>query len=319
MSITPESEQGSKPDVLRELYQQAVADDRGPSAQSSAAILARAKQRAAAASQESAKPQSQPAANDRFWLRHALGGLAAVGLVGWLMLQHAAWWDGSDKGIGVEPDARPAVVAEQAAPAPVLSPEPNPAAVDAAQSEAAEVAPITNRATHQSSVVQPSKENRAVAPEDKAPAAMDIEAKVQAPVREQAAPAVANATPPMAAPASSIAPSMERSERMAPTAKARDSSAGEGTPNAAEQSLATADIAPQQNPEVQAKLPLCPLVDEEQGRKPGANGDAQKDDKSAASAALKPPNCRPRKANEKHPVKSEKAPEAMESVANPVQ
>jgi hypothetical protein len=42
----------------------------------------------------------KPAANDRFWLRHALGGLAAVGLVGWLMLQHAAWWSGPDAGSG---------------------------------------------------------------------------------------------------------------------------------------------------------------------------------------------------------------------------
>ena len=312
MSITPESEQGSKHDVLRELYQQAVADDRGPSAQSSAAILARAKQRTAAASQESAKPQSQPAANDRFWLRHALGGLAAVGLVGWLMLQHAAWWDGFDKGIGVEPDARPAAVAESAVPAPALSPEPSPAAAetaaaDASQSVAEEVAPTASRATRQSSVTQKSKENRAEAIEDKAPAAMDMEAKVQAPVREQAAPA------------SSIAPSLERSARMAQTAKARASSLGEATPHAAEKSLETADIAPQQNPEVQAKLPLCPLVGEEQGRKPGANGDAQKDDKSAASAALKPPKCRPRKVSEKRPDKPAQAPEATEGVAEPVQ
>ena len=307
MSITPESEQGSKPDVLRELYQQAVADDRGPSAQSSAAILARAKQRAAAASQESAKPQSQPAANDRFWLRHALGGLAAVGLVGWLMLQHAAWWDGSDKGIGVEPDTRSAVVAESAAPAPALSPESSPAVADAAaedagQSVATEVAPTTNRATRQSSVAQKSKENRAEALEDKAPAAMDTEAKMQAPVLELAAPALANATLPMA-----------------PTAKARASSASEATPHAAEKSLETADIAPQQNPEVQAKLPLCPLFDDAQGRKIGANGDAQKDEKSAAGTALKPPNCRPRKASEKRHGKPEKAPEATESVADPVQ
>ena len=154
MSITPEPEPGSKPDVLRELYQQAVADDRGPSAQNSDAILARAKQRAAAASQDRAKPQRQPAANDRFWLRHALGGLAAIGLVGWLMLQHAAWWDGSDKGIGVESDTRPAAVAESAAPAPALSIEPSPttadaAAADAGQSVATEVAPTANRATRQ--------------------------------------------------------------------------------------------------------------------------------------------------------------------------
>ncbi|MEG2976588.1 MAG: hypothetical protein RR882_10965 [Comamonas sp.] len=319
MSITPKSEQGSKPDVLRELYQQAVADDRGPSAQSSAAILARAKQRAADASQESAKPQSQPAANDRFWLRHALGGLAAVGLVGWLMLQHAAWWDGSDKGIGVEPDTLSAAVAEPAAPASALSPEPSPAAADADQSVATEVAPAVNRGARSASVAQKSKENRAEALEDKAPAAMDTEAKVQAPAREQAAPALANATAPMAAPAPSIAPSMERSARMAPTAKARASSVGEATPHAAEKSLETADIAPQQNPEVQAKLPLCPLVDDAQGRKPGANGDAQKDEKSVSGTALKPPNCRPRKASEKRQDKPEKAPEATESVADPVQ
>lgn len=80
--------------MLRELYHEAVAEDRGPSAQSSAAILECARQRAAGALAD------QPAANDRYWLRHALGGLAAVGLVGWLMLQHAAWWSGPDQGRG---------------------------------------------------------------------------------------------------------------------------------------------------------------------------------------------------------------------------
>ena len=311
MSITPESEQGSKPDVLRELYQQAVADDRGPSAQSSAAILARAKQRAAAASQESAKPQSQPAANDRFWLRHALGGLAAVGLVGWLMLQHAAWWDGSDKGIGVEPDASPAVAAEQAAPA--LSAESNLAEADSGPSVAVEGASAAHSATRQSSVAQASKGNPATALEGKAPAAMDMEAK--APEQEQALPGAANATPPMAAPA----PSMERSARMAPAGKASASSAGDATPHGAEKSLETADIAPQQNPEIQAKLPLCPLVDEEKNRKAGAHGDTPKHEKSAAGTALKPPDCRPRKDSEKRSAKPGKASEATESVADPMQ
>ncbi|MEG2049329.1 MAG: hypothetical protein RR100_20965 [Comamonas sp.] len=216
------------------------------------------------------------------------------------------------------------MVAEPAAPAPALSPEPSPAATDAAaadagQSVAAEVAPAVNKGGRSASMAQKSKENWAEALEDKAPAAMDTEAKVQAPVREQAAPALANATPPMAAPAPSIAPSMERSARMAPTAKARASSVGEATPHTAEKSLATADIAPQQNPEVQAKLPLCPLVDDAQDRKIGANGDAPKDEKSAAGTALKPPNCRPRKASEKRQDKPEKAPEATESVADPVQ
>ena len=311
MSITPESEQGSKPDVLRELYQQAVADDRGPSAQSSAAILARAKQRAAAASQDRAKPQRQPAANDRFWLRHALGGLAAIGLVGWLMLQHAAWWDGSDKGIGVEPDASPAVAAEQAAPA--LSAESNLAEADSGPSVAVEGASAAHSATRQSSVAQASKGNPATALEGKAPAAMDMEAK--APEQEQALPGAANATPPMAAPA----PSMERSARMAPAGKASASSAGDATPHGAEKSLETADIASQQNPEIQAKLPLCPLVDEEKNRKAGAHGDTPKHEKSAAGTALKPPDCRPRKDSEKRSAKPGKASEATESVADPMQ
>ena len=313
MSITPEPEPGSKPDVLRELYQQAVADDRGPSAQNSDAILARAKQRAAAASQDRAKPQRQPAANDRFWLRHALGGLAAIGLVGWLMLQHAAWWDGSDKGIGVEPDASPSVAAEQAAPAPALSAESNLAEADSGPSVAVEGASAAHSATRQSSVAQASKGNPATALEGKAPAAMDMEAK--APEQEQALPGAANATPPMAAPA----PSMERSARMAPAGKASASSAGDATPHGAEKSLETADIASQQNPEIQAKLPLCPLVDEEKNRKAGAHGDTPKHEKSAAGTAVKPPDCRPRKASEKRSAKPGKAFEATESVANPVQ
>lgn len=321
MSITPQSEQGSgKPDVLRELYQQAVADDRGPSAQSSAAILARAKQRAAAASPESAKPQSKPAANDRFWLHHALGGLAAVGLVGWLMLQHAAWWGGSDKGIGVEPDAHPAVVEEPVVPAPAAtsesSPGPSPATADAGQPIAAEVAPAVNGATRQSSVTQKSKENRAVAHEDQALEAMNMETKNQARVGKQAAPAATSATAPMAAPAPSIPQSMERSASMTPNAKARASAVGEAASHAAEKSLETADIASQQNPEAQAKLPLCPLVDETQGRKASANDNAQKDKKSASGTTPKTPHCRPCKVGEKQPVP---ASEATEGAGEPGQ
>lgn len=328
MSTTPKTEQGSgKPDMLRALYQQAVADDPGPSAQGSAAILARARQRVAAASQESARPQSQPAANERFWLRHALGGLAAVGLVGWLMLQHAAWWDGSDKGIGVEPDAQPAAVTESAAPVSASVSEAAPEAADAAPPVAAEPAPAASRATRQPSVAQKSKENRPAAHEHKAPAAMDMEARVtvpepmpapvQAQIREQAqesisAPASASATPPMAAPALSRAPSMERSARMAPSARARTSSAGEAVPPAAEKSLEAADAA------MQAKLPLCPLVDETQGSNAAANGGAPQAEKSASGTALKPPNCRPRKAAEKRPVKPAHASEATEGVAQPL-
>jgi hypothetical protein len=73
----------------------------------------RARQRAAAVGQQPTERMDKPAANDRFWLRHALGGLAAVGLVGWLMLQHAAWWSGPDAGSGSSSE----VVAEPAQPA----------------------------------------------------------------------------------------------------------------------------------------------------------------------------------------------------------
>ena len=82
---TDNSQGGDKPDALREAYLNAVADDRGPSTQSSAAILAHARQRAESManpapekSAEFIKPSARPAANDRFWLRHALGGLAAT-------------------------------------------------------------------------------------------------------------------------------------------------------------------------------------------------------------------------------------------------
>lgn len=138
-----------KPDGLRDIYRDAVAEDRGPSSQSTEAILAHAAQRAAQLSQPSL-PQGAPpksgqkaksAANDRFWLRHALGGLAAVGLVGWLMLQHAAWWDGTDQGIGAEPATRstPSVPAAEA-----TGPDPEPAAeaADAGPSSTVPVPPV---------------------------------------------------------------------------------------------------------------------------------------------------------------------------------
>lgn len=99
MNMHPETPSGEdRPDVLRTLYHEAVAQDRGPSGQSSAAILAHARRRAAGMDSPLPGQSGTPAANDRFWLGRALGGLAAIGLAGWLMLQHAAWWDGPGKG-----------------------------------------------------------------------------------------------------------------------------------------------------------------------------------------------------------------------------
>ena len=178
---TDNSQGGDKPDALREAYLNAVADDRGPSAQSSAAILAHARQRAESmanpAPEKAAqfvKPSTRPAANDRFWLRHALGGLAAVGLVGWLMLQHAAWWDGTDKGVGADPHqaevtasagrpelAEPSSAAETASMAAEARADVGQTAsvehADAAPVAADAVAPVAANATTPSVASQPPR------------------------------------------------------------------------------------------------------------------------------------------------------------------
>ena len=140
-----QDKQAARPDALRGIYRDAVAQDRGPSAGSSAAILAHARQQAKVLGQkaresERSRVSTQPAANDRHWLRHALGGLAAVGLVGWLMLQHMAWWGGAEQ--GAEP-AGDAALHHSSAPAAApssaeISAEPADAMAD---SSAAAVAP----------------------------------------------------------------------------------------------------------------------------------------------------------------------------------
>lgn len=316
MSITPKIEPRSdKPDALSELYRQAVADDRGPSAQSSAAILARARQRVL--SKEGLNPQNQAAANDRFWLRRAVGGLAAIGLVGWLMLQHAAWWDGADRGIGTGPDARPAVVAESAAPAsPALPASPEPSAPSSAVTDAAAtvanqaVAPkpvqVPRRVERQASDAANHKDNSETVQAGKASEAMNMEASASVPSSVAAA---------MPAPESM----RERSARAAPMAKAHAPSLEAADKRAAEKSLETSDAALQQNPVDQGKLPLCPLDDDVQNRNSGAKAGAGTDAKAASTLALKAPHCRPRKSSEKRPAKPAQASEATEGVAEQAQ
>lgn len=314
MSITPKNEPHSdKPDALSELYRQAVADDRGPSVQSSAAILDRARQRMM--SQEDVKQESQPAANDRFWLRHAVGGLAAIGLVGWLMLQHATWWDGAGRSMGTGPDVRPAVVAESAAPAsPALpaSPEPSapsPAVTDAAATaadQAVATKPVTSRGERQVSVAANNRENSEAVQAGKASEAMNMEAPASAP------PSVAAAMP--------VPDSMrERSARAAPMAKAPAPSRDAADKRAAEKSLETSDAALQQNPVDQGKLPLCPMDDDVQHRNSAAKAGAATDAKAASALASKTPLCRPRKPSEKRPAKPAQASEATEGVAEQAQ
>lgn len=325
MSITPKPEKASKPDVLRELYLQAAADDRGPSAQSSAAILERARQRVAFASKENAKSPSQAAANDRFWLRHALGGLAAVGLVGLLMLQHAAWWDGTDKGIGEQPQPSAAQAqnstANEAAEAAVTDASdaagtPSTPSLTHEHAAIAEAPPAANKAVRQEKSVSKLKENQAQVQEDKAPAAIDMEAS---------APMLEGSTDRL----------QERSERAATSAKARAPHAELAQKNAQSdsasitkdivknKSIALDEVAPPQNLEAQASLPLCPLTDDMPLKNAqtigNGKGDAKKAQIDDSSEASKAASCRPRKAHELRQDKPASVPEAAEGIAQPVQ
>ncbi|MFD2754015.1 hypothetical protein [Comamonas terrae] len=124
--MSPATPGERKTDALRDIYLDAVAEDRGPDAASSERILAHARRRAAQAhglgsaaeagdepAGRKAPPDTRdfvgkPAANERHWRRHALGGLAALGLVGWLMLQHPAGREGGSR------DASPTPAAETA-------------------------------------------------------------------------------------------------------------------------------------------------------------------------------------------------------------
>ncbi|TDS68868.1 hypothetical protein [Comamonas sp. JUb58] len=123
-------------DALVDLYREASAQDAGPSAASTAQILAHARAKAAQnpvtpADLDSSGQQGQhfegEAANDRRWWLQALGSLAAIGLVSWLALQHLH-----------EPGA-PQLEAPQmdSAPSAASAPPPPPAAPVAAAADRA--------------------------------------------------------------------------------------------------------------------------------------------------------------------------------------
>lgn len=289
MKMHPDAPSGDdKPDALREIYHDAVAQDRGPSAQSSAAILDRARQRAAGVGQEPSEPMDKPAANDRFWLRHALGGLAAVGLVGWLMLQHGAWWSGPDAGSGSSSD----VVAEPAQPADI-----DPAAQAAVQASAMASAPAAADASAapSASLAEKSRQSGAPAKAQQAPHTQDVQASAPAPQSE-------------AAPASSAAAAASR----APAAKALSRST-----DAAQPVAPAADAMTPQNSRLSAQLPLCPLQTEEEARRQAATEGADKGADSGSGTARQPPHCRPRKPEQLPPVKSESGQDAAQDVATP--
>lgn len=291
MNMHPETPSGDdKPDVLREIYHDAVAQDRGPSAQSSAAVLDRARQRAAGVGQQPSEPMDKPAANDRFWLRHALGGLAAVGLVGWLMLQHAAWWSGPDAGSGSSSSSE--VVAEPAQPADI-DPAAQASAIASAPAPAIASAPAAADASTARSapLAEKSRQSRAPARAQQAPHTLDEQTLAPAPQSE-------------AAPASSAAAAASR----APAAKALSRSS-----DAAQPVAPAADGVTPQNSRLSAQLPLCPLQTEEEARRQAATEGADK----GSGAARKSPHCRPRKPEQLPPVKSESDQDATEDIATP--
>lgn len=156
--MSPATPGERKTDALRDIYLDAVAEDRGPDAASSERILAHARRRAAqahglgSAAEAGDEPAGRkapdtrdfvgkPEANERHWRRHALGGLAALGLVGWLMLQHPAGREGGNR------DAAPTPAAETAprgtdAPAGRAAQLPGPAAPPAPMPADGRHAPI---------------------------------------------------------------------------------------------------------------------------------------------------------------------------------
>lgn len=281
MNMHPENPSGDdKPDALRELYHEAVAEDRGPSVQSNAAILKRARQRAEGVGQEPTEPMDKPAANDRFWLRHALGGLAAVGLVGWLMLQHAAWWRGPDK--EGERDSRAEAVVQPA------ESQPTPAVEDADRAAVAESAPSA------AALAQKSTEKKTRIQAKKTPEAMDMEASIAA-------------SAPVLRPEAAPAPGAAASARLARSAKP----AAEA-PSRSDETTESAAMAPQISSS-SAQLPLCPLTAEVHGNTQAAKERADK----ASGIAGKPQDCRPRKHEETQPDDANPGWNASKYIADP--
>ncbi|QIL69667.1 hypothetical protein G7048_04360 [Diaphorobacter sp. HDW4B] len=144
---TPQDKGAS--DSLVELYRDAVKDDAGPSAASREKVLAYAREQAEKRARsnpklEPAKVAKQPdrreAANDRRWLRQALGSLAIIGVVGWLTMQHL-----EEPGAPQLDQVAPASV-QQAPVSPAPAQEPSAGAVQEAAPVAADAERKSNMA-----------------------------------------------------------------------------------------------------------------------------------------------------------------------------
>ena len=305
MSQTHDSSlQSSKPDALRDLYHEAVAEDRGPSAQSRAAILEHARQQAAEYARKAKEPEllNKPAANDRLWLRHALGSLAAVGLVGWLMMQHFASWDGSDSGIGAGVGAGPVAdstpmahtdagthAAEEAVPADVAAadaPEHSSAEIAAVPADAvADAGPSTSSSAAAAAVAPAGSANRARPAPSPAPRVPQV--AEQASPREDLQPnAQANVQTPAI---------QAETEEPQSAAKGSSAQAKMRSPAVAEKAIPAETGG---SSKAQTQLPLCPP----EPQTPQAREEARKKQaqQGASQDVDKVPQCRPRKKPQAH-------------------
>ncbi|QIL78884.1 hypothetical protein G7047_02285 [Diaphorobacter sp. HDW4A] len=273
---------GSADDQLVALYREAVAEDRGPSADSRERVLARAREmaarRAEAASVQAQKPRGE-AANDRRWLRHALGSVAMIGLVGWLTLQHLD-----------EPGAPQLDTAPVSAPA-ASAPMPEPPAQAPAEAEKK-----TNRAEDSmNSAVIPkpapervrekaaAKEERAL--REEAPAAASAAPELRRMPAPQSAPAPVPVPAPAPAPAAEVAPS------------AADSSAPAALSGAARRDSLSNNKVMRQGNAALKPLPICdadmdPEALAEQTRRIKARDEALAQSQPLPESA---PICRPAK------------------------
>ena len=303
--------QGDGADALVQLYHQANAQDSnatGPSAASSARILAyaqaQADKRSADHAHSTATPTDLPAApslqtsfngepaNDRRWLRHALGSLAAFGLVGLLTLHHLDE-PGAPQLDSPAPVSQAASEPAQVLPAPAAAPAAESAPVAASATVAADTRAAADHSKEKSTLAQANSapaaikseakkeaENRpaASAPQDSrqrqsksappshAGASADISAEVQAPAPASAAPRP-SPTAPIAraprsaegAPASAVTAS---ADKVAPAAAQAPGSSG-GRPNRQDKLVALEPLQSLTKPAAKAKtaspqtLPYC--------------------------------------------------------------
>lgn len=164
-------------DALRALYEEGVEGeevDGGPSQEARDRILAYAREKAVqrasgAAAAPPAARQGAEAANDRHWLRHALGSLAVIGLVGWLVMQQfdqppAELQMETSEPAATYPSSPAPANAEQAAPAPVVpAPDHAPARASVAPSEAPAAADREERSSSVPGDLSPRSAERSAA------------------------------------------------------------------------------------------------------------------------------------------------------------